>query len=66
MRTKIILTIRFQVKLQATEQLAKESIKMLLYEPKSTPEGHLAKYAMGKLKSIRENINRFKKLLDNN
>lgn len=35
---------------------------MLLYEPQSTPEGHLAKNAMLKLKSIRENICLFQKL----
>ncbi|XP_037033809.1 SET domain-containing protein SmydA-8-like isoform X2 [Bradysia coprophila] len=44
------------------ETFAKESLKMLLYEPKSTPEGHLAKSAMLKLKSIRENICLFRKL----
>ncbi|XP_037027904.1 SET domain-containing protein SmydA-8-like [Bradysia coprophila] len=51
-------------KLASAEQLATESIKMLLYEPKSTPEGHLAKIAMLKLKSIRENISLFRNMLD--
>ncbi len=51
-----------QDQLVTAEQIAKESLKMLLYEPPSTPEGHLAKNAMLKLKSIRENICLFKKL----
>lgn len=54
----------FKAKLTTAEQLAKDSIKMLLYEPKSTPEGHLAKNAMLKLKSIRENISLFQRIVD--
>lgn len=60
----IFFNCDFQAKLAAAEQLAKESIKMLLYEPKSTPEGHLAKMAMIKLKSIREDIKFFQNILN--
>lgn len=44
------------------EQLAKESISMLIYEPPLTPEGHLAKYAMGRLKLVRSLIEKQKRV----
>lgn len=37
---------------------------MLFYEPKSTPEGYLAKIAMLKLKSIRENVRLFQRIVE--
>lgn len=58
----VIFSNCLQEQLVTAEQFAKESLKMLLYEPPSTPEGHLAKNAMIKLKSIRENICLFQKL----
>lgn len=50
-----------QDSLCATEPIAKESIKNLIYEPPTNPEGVLAKRAMHDLKRLREEIIKIQK-----
>lgn len=49
--------------LTEAEALAKESIRMLIYEPISSPEGMLAKQAMYELKDLRSEKQRIAKQL---
>lgn len=45
-----------QVELKKSEEMLKESIRMLLYEPKNTPEGHLTISLLKELKDLQFNI----------
>lgn len=49
----LYLSLSLQSYLCAGEELAKESIRMLLYEPAKSPEGMLAKQAMHELRDLR-------------
>lgn len=44
------------------ERLAKECVSMLVYEPRSTPEGQLAQSGMQHLKKLRKQIANLKKI----
>lgn len=46
-----------------TEELAKECVAMLVYEPRSTPEGELALNGMQHLKRLRDLIAKHQKQL---
>lgn len=50
-------------KLEEAEGLLKQSLKMLLLEPATTPEGMLAKRALQELKILIQNIEDVKSLL---
>lgn len=45
-----------QGELQQTEIMMRESLRMLLYEPICTPEGHLARNMLRELKELQNDM----------
>lgn len=50
-------------RLLSAEETLRAALEHLLYEPKNSPEGYLAKNALGYLKKLRESIRNIKEQL---
>lgn len=46
----------FQVELDQTEVMMRESLRMLLFEPLATPEGQLSRNMLRELKELKDDI----------
>lgn len=61
--TNVMSPEEYVVHLMRVERIAKECVAMLVYEPRSTPEGQLAQNGMHHLKRLREAITHQQKLI---